>query len=88
MDAIFTLAIRQSFGLSLPQPSTPQIRPDSIISPPMSVAIWAFRAQGQQRNVLKDFEVLKVKKKVVVEKGLVFIISCIAECFTGPVNKK
>lgn len=47
MGAIFTVAIRQSFGLSRPQSSTPQIHPDSIIPLPMSVAIWAFGAHGQ-----------------------------------------
>lgn len=46
MGTIFTLAIRQSFGLSLPQASTPQIHPDSIIPFPVSAAIWDFIWEG------------------------------------------
>lgn len=63
MGTIFTLAIRQSFGLSLPQASTPQIHPDSIIPFPVSAAIWDFiwECGGQRRIVVKDFNWWKYK---------------------------
>ena len=87
MDAIFTLAIRQSFGLSRPQPSTPQIHLDSIIPFPMSVAIWAFWAHGQPRHFLKAL--LKVQSNKKRDKGT-FVSLCylfIYYCITGKFDK-
>ena len=75
MDAIFTLAIRQSFGLSLPQPSTPQIHPDSIIPLP---CLWPFGLFGHlaSREVFyriptaESTKLFKKKKKKFYKKSV------------------
>lgn len=88
MGAIFTLAIRQSFGLSLLQPSTPQIHPDSII--PLA-CLWPFGLFGHMASREMFYRIPTAQSTKLLKKNiffsLFFIYSCIPASLTSLLNK-